>query len=213
MRGQPRSSRRGEGAARLGSGAGHPRAEPCGPSCVPSFARSPCPHADARLRPEVSGYKILSRSRLPSLPALPFLPPSCSCYSHPTPGASSRPQPRKLRPPAVRSRSSARARRQSTPPARVALDEPQRWTPAARGGVACSALRRRRVCLADGSTQVIPTPKPATRRRARWCGRGYARVRDRLDVIAPADGPRGPMWSEHASTLRVRGVREHGTEE
>jgi hypothetical protein len=29
----------------------------------------------------------------------------------------------------------------------------------------------------------------------------------RVDVIAPADGPRGLMWSEHASTLRVRGVR------
>jgi hypothetical protein len=59
-------------------------------------------------RPEVSDHKILSRFRLPALPALPFLPPFCSCYSHRTPAASPRPRPRNGGPPAVRSRSSLR---------------------------------------------------------------------------------------------------------
>jgi hypothetical protein len=51
-------------------GAGFGRAEWRGPSCVSSFARSPCSHADARFRAEVSGYKISSRSRFP--PSLSF---------------------------------------------------------------------------------------------------------------------------------------------
>jgi hypothetical protein len=114
MRGQPRWSRRGKGVTRLGSGAGYAQAEQRGLSCVSSFARSPCSHADARLRPEVSDYKNVSYSRFTSLPALPFRPPpSWSSYPHPTPGASPRPQPRKRRPPAVRSRAYTRARRQA----------------------------------------------------------------------------------------------------
>jgi hypothetical protein len=35
----------------------------------------------------------------------------------------------------------------------------------------------------------------------------------RADAKTPPDTPRGLMWSEHAPTLRARGVREHGIEE
>jgi hypothetical protein len=101
------ATRKRRGPSRNGAGYGA-RAERRGPSCVSSSARSPCAHADARLGPEGSGHKIMSRSRLPSLPALPFLPPSRCCSSYPRLCTSPRPQPRKRRPPAVRSRSSAR---------------------------------------------------------------------------------------------------------